>query len=178
MKKLFLIRHTQALHAENVTDKERKLSPDGEAESKALGRAMKVRHYQPDFILCSPATRTISTLDGLMETIEPARADYPTKLYNASRGDLLHFIQNIDDKVNNLMIVGHNPGIYELATALVLEDPETPLNRLTADYKPGTLSVFECNIESWATIQPATNKLIDLLEPLDYNAPSTPARWT
>ncbi len=178
MKQLFMLRHAQALPPESGEDRERKLSPNGLEDSKALGQDMAKKGYRPDFILCSPSVRTKQTLEGVMGAMEEAPMDYPDILYNASAGDLLHLVQQADDSAQALLLVAHNPGIYELAARLTGSGSNTLMARLSGGYKPGTLSVLSCPCEKWTDIAPGENELTDLLEPLDYNAPARPTRWT
>jgi phosphohistidine phosphatase len=178
MKRLYILRHAQAMPAEGQSDKERKLTPTGMADAKALGQAMKRKSYQPDLILCSPAIRTRETLDGVAESLKTVSTLYVSKIYEGGVGDLLHAVQKADKDINALMMIGHNPSIHALAAMLAQENSTTITHRLAAGYKPGTLTVIDCTCRNWADIKPHENILVDLLEPLDYNAPSTPARWT
>ena len=178
MKRLFLLRHAEAGPSSDGSDRERALSDTGKADARALGLEMKRRSYNPDFTFCSPALRTKQTLEGLERALPDLSVEYPDKLYNGACGDLLRFIQNANDEIENLMLIAHNPGIHELTAMLAGEGAPALVSRLAAGYKPGTLSVLDCPGQNWADIQPGENPLTDLLEPLDYNAPATPARWT
>lgn len=178
MRRLFLLRHAQTMPSDGKHDKERKLTPIGQMDARALGAIMAKKKYQPDQVLCSPAVRTRDTLLGLMESLNTVSILYLLSLYEEGQDEMLKTIRNADDDVNTLMIVAHNPSIHSLTMTLALEDSPTLMNKLAAGYKPGTLSVLDCPCAHWADIKPGENTLVDLLEPLDYNAPSTPARWT
>lgn len=178
MKKLFLLRHAQAMPTDAKSDKERHLTPNGFADARALGQAMSQKRYQPDQFLCSTATRTKETLDCVLETLTAMSILYLPKIYDGGMDEILHAIRFTENDINTLMIVAHNPSIHAVAVSLAKEASPTLMNRLSQGYKPGTLSVLQCPIEKWADIKAGENPLIDVLEPLDYNAPSTPARWT
>jgi len=178
MKQLFLLRHAQTLPGNGLADIERKLTPNGQTDARALGGAMKTRGYQPDFIFCSSARRTQETLGHIMETLEECPTEITPNIYHGGRGDLFHLIQNAGEDIDTILLIGHNPTIHKTAFTLAQEDSPALMGRLSGGYAPGTLSVFECSCATWAEIQAGTNPLIDLLEPLDYNAPATPARWT
>ncbi len=179
MKRLLLLRHAQALPAEGGSDIDRALSPKGLKDAYALGQLLKAKDLAPAHIACSSAKRTQQTcaefLKGLEENIH---TEFSKMIYSASFGDLLHFIQSTDDELESLMIVGHNPTIYELAVRMAAEGTDTILNHLGQGYAPATLSIIETDISRWAEINPNNCKITTLLDPLDYNAPSTPARWT
>lgn len=178
MKRLYLLRHAQAAPSDGCADRERALSSAGLADAAALGRAMAKKSYAPDSAYCSPALRTQTTLEQLCAALSIPEITYEKSIYDGTCGDLFSLIHAIPDTVNSSLIVGHNPVIHELAGRLVDENADTLMNRLAAGYKPGSLSVFECPVEEWGAIGFYQNRLIDFLEPLDYNAPATPARWT
>lgn len=177
VKTLFLLRHAKTLPAdEGGRDRDRALTAEGLEDARALGRLVNRRGWRPDLALCSPAARTRQTWEAL--DLRAGNVLYPEKLYTGGRGEMLHLIQNAGDEAAALMIVGHNPGLYELA-AMLAEFGEEPLAaRLSGGYAPGTLAVFECPAAGWGHIRPGGNRLAGLFEPLDYNGPATPARWT
>jgi phosphohistidine phosphatase len=179
MKKLFLLRHAIALSAGKQGDKDRKLAPQGEMDAAALGRTMAEKKYQPSYILCSPVTRTQQTLNFLLESIGKTQTDFNNVLYESGAGDILQELQRTDDSYESVLVVGHNPSIHELAALLIDGGSPSLLARLASGgYRPCTLSVLSCNIDSWTALQSRQNELIDYMEPVDYNAPATPARWT
>ncbi len=101
----------------------------------------------------------------------------PDILYSGSVGDYLYEIQKCDDQYQNILLIAHNPSIYELIILLAAQGSDSVMQRLTEGYSPATLSVIDCVCESWANIQPAENTLSTLTNPMDYNAPARPTRW-
>lgn len=175
-KTLLLLRHAQTHSAEDgQPDKDRPLASAGIADAKALGRLMKQQNWIPDYVLCSPAARTRQTWESL--NIE-AEIDCLEKLYNAAVSDIFHSVQAVKEPVETLLIVGHNPAIYALTARLSEKNSGPVMNRLANRFSPGTLAVLKCGILTWSEIQPHGNTLVSLQEPLDYNAPASPARWT
>tara|TARA_R110002072_G_scaffold75666_8_gene177990 strand:+ start:442 stop:999 length:558 start_codon:yes stop_codon:yes gene_type:complete len=175
-KRLFILRHQQALN-NGDSDKTRHLSPKGKEDAIALGVAMKRANYTPDLILCSPALRTKQTLEGLAQHIKCDEIETPDILYSGSTGDYLYEIQKISDDYNDVLILAHNPSIYELVILLAAQGPDAAQHRLSEGYSPGSLSVIECASDKWAKIQPVENTLRQIISPIDYNAPSRPTRW-
>jgi len=181
MKRLYLLRHAKTLSAEiGQDDFTRELAPQGVSDSDALGKELLRKSYVPELVLCSPALRTEQTMKGVLKSLpsESVSQKMVEKIYDSSRGDLFAQIQDAPDNVHALMLIGHNPAIYELSVMLASDGRDYLIDRLTVGFKPGTVSVFDCDCKSWGDFQPDANTLIDLLEPLDYNAPATPARWT
>lgn len=178
MKRLYLLRHAEARSSQGGTDKERTLSDQGIEDAKALGKAMRTRGYIPDLIYCSDARRTAQTFDNVALGAElKSPAEMLSRLYDASRGKLLTEIQNAPDRAQALMLIGHNPAIYELSAMLASEGDERALSLLAQGYSPATLSVIDVPAESWDDIDPDRCVLKDLLVTLDYNAPERPTRW-
>lgn len=179
MKTLLLLRHAQALPAESGGDIERKLSPKGLSDALALGQTIGKQGISPDQIYCSSAVRTRQTCEKLLEGLgaQPP-TEYTKGIYSAGVGDLLHIIQNTDEKIGTMMLIGHNPTIYELAVKMAGHGADTALNHLSMGYPPASLSVIEIDADNWVEAAGQKGTLKALYDPLDYNAPSTPARWT
>ncbi|HOO82775.1 MAG TPA: histidine phosphatase family protein [Alphaproteobacteria bacterium] len=180
MKRLLLLRHAQALPANGGQDFDRALSPKGLEDARALGQALRQRGLIPDYILCSSAKRTQQTCkESLFQTDEhKIHSSFSKDIYSASRGDLFHLIQNVRDNPATLMLIGHNPAIYELAVMLAAAGNDAVLARLSNGYQPASLSIIEAPIDDWAALDPDKCQIVDLLDPLDYNAPARPTRWT
>ena len=139
----------------------------------------QAKGYIPDMVLCSTATRTRQTLTGIHETLGDLSTHYDQDIYNGGEGALFQMIRSMDDKVDHLLIVGHNPVMHGVASRLAAEDESGAfMNRLAMGYAPGTLTVLEVGQDHWNDIQLHENDIIDLLDPIDYNAPDRPTRWT
>ncbi len=176
-KHLFLLRHAMAGSALSDGDKSRALTPKGKDDAKALGQYMLKNNHIADLVICSPARRTRETLEGLQSSLELNNIRTPDILYSGSTGDYLHEIQKSGDENCNILMVAHNPSIYELVFLLAAQGSDSLMQRLTEGYPPASLSVIECACDRWADIQPAENKLISLVNPMDYNSVSRPTRW-
>lgn len=160
-------------------DKGRKLAPRGAEDAEVLGKVMAGKGYIPDVILCSPAVRTLETHDRLGADFQGIPVHMPEDLYNGSTERILYEIQALDDAHQSALVIAHNPGIHNLAARLAHEDSSPSLTgRLVQGYPAASLSVLNCPIMTWNDLQIYQNDLVDLMEPLDFNAPQTPARWT
>ncbi|MCC6597578.1 MAG: histidine phosphatase family protein [Alphaproteobacteria bacterium] len=180
MKRLYLLRHAQALPAEDgQKDIQRALSPQGHTDSEALGREIAKQGFiLPDLIICSETRRTRETLEGVLHGLKAApETTYSSALYDASCGEVFSLIQHMDDEVKTLMLIGHNPAIYELAAMLGTNTPGGPSLRLHQGYPPATLCALDVPAGLWANIDPEDTHLAALLSPIDYNAPERPTRW-
>lgn len=170
MKRLYLLRHAEAAPAMGTGDKDRSLSTHGKVQAIALGRSMMSKGYKPEKVYCSGALRTRQTLDGIEESFGSLNARYEDEIYYGGTGELFSFIQNTSDEKQSVLIVAHNPSIYELVVKLGADNPSTHLQRLGMGYKPATLSVLDCPCEKWSDLQMYENALIDLLIADEYTA--------
>lgn len=178
-KTLYLLRHAQAMPAVQGDDKARTLTPKGKEDCEALGARLKRKDIQIDHVLCSAATRTQDTWAHILKRYEgEAELEINERLYNAPHDRLMDNIFALPDDAENALLIAHNPGIHQLAFALAHDAGESILGRLSRKFSPGTLVSVECNIQSWADFDAANAQVTELVDPLDYNAPATPARWT
>lgn len=166
MKQLFLLRHATAMPSSGGGDKERKLAHEGLIEAAALGVEMVKRHYHPAYVLCSPALRTRETYAQLPFDAVPH--EFPEGLYNSGARDLLAHIHAVDDKNSSVLVIAHNPGIYELAASLCASGESSMHNQLMNGFRPCTLAVMSCKAKSWKDVKFNDNELKDFLESRAY----------
>lgn len=124
MKTLLLVRHAKAKPAtRDQDDLTRVLDDRGVAAASALGQRIQQAGWQVDRVLISPARRTQMTADRLLVALARSTVQVQTRddLYLASAQYLLKTVQQIEDSINTLMIVGHNPGLESLAQAFLPE---------------------------------------------------------
>ncbi|MCB1593032.1 MAG: histidine phosphatase family protein [Alphaproteobacteria bacterium] len=179
VRQLYLLRHALTLPAEpGQEDQKRVLAPKGLEDARALAKAVKEKRYLPDYVLCSPAMRTRQTFAPLEDKLEMVEVSSPSVLYTGSAGDLLSAIQNTGPAYERVLLVSHNPSISQLAKILARGGGASLLQRVHEGFKPGTFAAYSFSGDDWADLTPEGAELIDIMDPLDYNAPATPARWT
>jgi phosphohistidine phosphatase SixA len=117
MRELILLRHAHAESpAPGQDDRARALSPTGLAEAKAAGDWLREHGLTPDRALYSPAARTRQTLEALGDIgCTDLRED--AAIYDASPGTLIALADAHGD-ARRLLLVGHNPGLEQLAALL------------------------------------------------------------
>ncbi|MGQ4582199.1 histidine phosphatase family protein [Lysobacter sp. F60174L2] len=118
MRELILLRHA---HAESATagqaDLDRPLSAEGQAEAEAAGKWLVEQKLVPDCVLCSPSRRTRETLEAVLGEIGYVEQKVDDSIYEADPGALIALADRHAD-VDRLMLVGHNPGMEQLAALL------------------------------------------------------------
>ncbi len=179
MKTLYLLRHAQALPSSAaIGDFDRVLSPKGIEDATKLGTVLKQQNASIDLIKCSSAKRTQLTTEHVLAGLEQSiHTEYSKSIYNARVSDLFTMIQDADDKIETLMIVGHNPTIYELVSRLAASGSNAVFDSLAHGYAPATLTIIETNAEKWGDLDPNQCEAKTVLDPSDYNAPERPTRW-
>ncbi len=116
MKTLCLIRHANALPEHPQGDFYRALSPRGQQEATALGLWLK-NQSTPEIILLSPAQRTEETAALLRQAshFSEVLLIRDKSFYQASAGIWLKSLQQLAEKQQTAWIIGHNPGLEQLA---------------------------------------------------------------
>ena len=128
--RLLLLRHAKAVPPDTgATDASRSLASRGERDAHLIAARLRERGTRLDAMITSPARRTMHTAE-----IVAAALDYPRerivvdgRLYLASPVDTLAVIAAFDPTCASALIVGHNPGLSELAAALCPELGEIDL---------------------------------------------------
>jgi phosphohistidine phosphatase len=121
VKTLYLVRHAKSSWADPfVDDIDRPLNNRGRRDAPRMGKRLSERELTPDLIFSSPAERTVSTSMLIAEKIRyPFRNIHTNaKLYHATEEDLLSFTRQLNNANDEVMIVGHNPGLTDFVNSL------------------------------------------------------------
>jgi phosphohistidine phosphatase len=171
MRQLFLVRHAKAELATGSDDYARKLTGRGRADARRVAQALAGRHFLPDVLIHSGAARA-------KETAEILAAEWRTKvgieedigLYDASLTTLFDRTRAIGHAHKSAGLVGHNPGLGELATALTRSGAEPEVSRLSAKYPTGAVAVLDFSIKRWVEIERSSAMLALYLTPAELEA--------
>jgi phosphohistidine phosphatase len=119
MHMLHLLRHAKSSWKEDVEDHERPLSRRGRDAARRIGKYLPARVGALDLVLCSSALRTRETLDlAIAKFLPRPRSIIEDELYLATRDRLMDRLRRLDEADVNVLLIGHNPGLHELAIAL------------------------------------------------------------
>jgi phosphohistidine phosphatase len=121
MKTLFLVRHAKSSRDDpSLPDRDRPLNDRGKQDAPKMGKRLARRDVRPDLLLSSPALRALTTAQLIAEEIGYKRQDVVAddRLYASSADDLLAVIRALDDKLDRVMLFGHNPEFTDLAHRL------------------------------------------------------------
>ena len=178
MRLLLLLRHAKAARdAADGEDHSRPLNERGHAAAETMGRWLAGRPaIQPEFVLVSTARRTRETWVGIADQLPAqAQARYERALYLAAPQTILECISKTPNNVDRVMVVGHNPGIHELARSLVGMIGARPAARLAFDrmrdkFPTGSLAVLAFpKIRNWADLAVGKGRFESFTRPRDIS---------
>ena len=103
-----------------VTDFERPLNNRGKRDAPLMGKRLKSYQIQPDLLISSPAKRAAKTVKIIAAEIgfPKKRIVYDESIYEAGVSTLIHLIRHFENSVNQVIMVGHNPGLTMAAEFL------------------------------------------------------------
>ncbi|MBP6015466.1 MAG: histidine phosphatase family protein [Candidatus Promineofilum sp.] len=124
MKRLLLLRHAKSSWGEgNLADYDRPLNDRGRHDAPRMGWLLRQEDLVPDMIITSSAKRAASTAELVAEAASfEGELRYTNNLYLAEPEAYIALARRVDEAVNTLMLVGHNPGIQELVALLTAKD--------------------------------------------------------
>jgi phosphohistidine phosphatase len=167
MLTLSLLRHAKSSwDAPGLDDFERPLARRGEDAAPRMGAYMKKHAIAPELILCSTAVRTRQTLDLVLPHLSGAPVvQYEDALYLAPARTLLARLRKIGAETTHAMLVGHDPGMHELAMDLAGSGEAEALAALAHKFPTAGLAVIGFKASSWSKIASGKGRLEQFLTP-------------
>ncbi|MET9854542.1 histidine phosphatase family protein [Streptomyces sp. NPDC006450] len=166
--RLVLLRHAKSAWPD-VADHERPLGPRGLRDAPAAGRWLRDAGCSPSLVICSTARRTRETwalAAGQLGAEIPVRFD--ERVYAAEPEDLLEVVSEVPEEVRTLLLVGHNPGLEDLALSLarkaVAAAEAEARERLSRKFPTSAIAVLTCP-GSWQELAPGSARLTDFAVP-------------
>lgn len=160
MKTLLILRHAKSSWDNpDIADFDRPLNSRGLEAAPIMGGVLYKNNLQPQKILSSPAKRAKQTAILIKETAQiEGKINYVEGIYEASPLKLLNIVSEVEDKIDSILLVGHNPGLegfikmltgesYEMATAALIK--------------------IDLNIENWYDITANRGKVSLFVRPKD-----------
>lgn len=123
MRTLYLLRHAKSSWAdESRRDFDRPLANRGREDCAIIGEFIDEKGIDFDLVLVSTAVRTRETIQFVKERAEfDSEVRYDARIYEATTSQLLEVIAEVDHDRENVLLVGHNPGIEDLLALLTSE---------------------------------------------------------
>jgi phosphohistidine phosphatase len=173
MKRLLLLRHAKAEAGDSgAGDHGRALSERGRRDAPRMGIEMQHRGYRPDLVLCSTSVRTIETWSRVAAELgDAAEVRLLDELYLAPAGVIAGAVQSASAAVQTLAVVGHSPGLGDLARALARKPDSGEelrlLRAMTEKFPTAALAVLDFESHEWRAVAALSGKMTDFLRPKD-----------
>jgi phosphohistidine phosphatase len=165
MHRLHLLRHAKAERDGSGADKERRLSRRGRDEARLVGKTLPRAIGAIDLVLCSSAVRTRETAELALARYERMpHILYEDALYLAGASALLRRLRDLDEGAGTVLVVGHNPGLQELAATLAA-DASPHYGALAAGKFPTAARASFAIDGPWAGLDRGRHVLVDFVTP-------------
>ncbi|MGG7570391.1 SixA phosphatase family protein [Streptomyces sirii] len=164
-RRLVFLRHAKADWSQE-NDHERPLAERGRKDAPISGRWLAGAGVTPDLALCSTAVRCRETWQLVKSELpQQPKTAFEERVYEASVGELIAILNETSDEVNDLLLVGHNPGIQALTDALSGEAEGDLLARMNrSGFPTSAIAVVTFN-GSWKSVEPGVGRLVALWSP-------------
>ena len=165
MKSLTLLRHAKSgWDIPAARDFDRRLNARGRKAARAMGREMRRLGLGYDLVLASPAARVTETLSELAQGYGAAvETRFDETIYLAPVETLLALVRAADDADARLLLVGHNPGMEQLA--LLLSGSGALRDEIATKYPTGALVEIGFEAAHWGEVAPGEGRLARFIRP-------------
>ena len=145
MKHLILFRHAKAERkADSGLDFDRELTRRGREDAKLMGRVLAEAGYRPQAAVVSAAKRTRETWEHAGAAFTGVVTAYDRRLYEASPRTIMEVAETELKRAGSVIVVGHNPGLQELAAALMRQGEADPrdISRVQRSFTTAAAAAF------------------------------------
>ena len=153
MKRLILMRHAKSSWGDaGLSDFERPLNERGLRDAPRMGRHLREQRLRPDLVVSSPAERARRTAALVAESarIHEGRIRYDERIYEADTARLLEVVSQLEEDAEEVLLVGHNPGVEQLLQLLTDES-----RRMTTS----AVALVTLDIEKWSKAREHSGRL-------------------
>lgn len=171
MRRLMLLRHAKTeSDAPSGRDQDRRLDDRGRLDAAEIGGWIGRHPPVPDVVLVSTAVRTRQTWDIASEAIRELaplpQVEFMPELYGADPAQLLEAIHGVAAADSNaVMLVGHNPGMHEMALMLAGSGDAAGRTALADNLPTSGLAIFEFEVDDWSDVAFRRGRLVKFVSP-------------
>ncbi|MEV7246300.1 SixA phosphatase family protein [Streptomyces sp. NPDC093248] len=164
-RRIVIFRHAKADWPQ-VSDHERPLAERGRMDAAVAGRKLADTGYTFDLALCSTSVRTRETWKlAVHELAHRPKTVYEERVYEASPGELIAALNEVPDDAQNVILIGHNPGVHGLAEVLAGESGGDARMRMERRGFPAAAFVVLTFDGGWKSLEPGAATLVDYWAP-------------
>lgn len=169
MTTLYLLRHAKSSRDDAaIADFDRPLNARGRAAATLVAGLLRTRGIRPPLVLCSPARRTRETCAALAESLAGAELCFDGELYAAHRDRLLARLRRCPGGCATVMVIGHNPGLEDLARLLTGPADGAAAAAMRQKFPTAALAVLDC--PAWSELGPGRCTLREFIRPVDLES--------
>ncbi|WP_439817148.1 SixA phosphatase family protein [Zavarzinia sp. CC-PAN008] len=167
MRQILILRHAKSSWAtDGLDDHDRPLNARGETAAVLMAREIARLGLVPDQVLCSTALRTRQTLAAIRSVLDPRIAvSVEPELYLATAATLVARLKALPDSVRAPLLIGHNPGLHELAFSLSGTGDAELRHQLAGKFPTAALAVVELADAPWRTLAVQSGTLAQFRTP-------------
>jgi phosphohistidine phosphatase len=171
MHRLMLLRHAKTEHdAPSGRDLDRRLDKRGRDDAAEIGDWIGRHPPFPDLVLVSSAIRAHQTWEiaweAMRDLVPEPQVELLPELYGADPAELLHIIRHASSaNPQRLMLVGHNPGMHELALALAGSGDAAGRKSLADNLPTSGLAILDFDVEDWRKVAFRHGRLVQFVSP-------------
>ena len=165
-RRLLLLRHAKSAWPEGVADHDRPLAERGCKAAPVIGAYMAREKLIPDLALVSPARRAQETWKLVGEALSKkvVQRDAPD-IYEVAAERILEVIRAVKPGIRTLLMIGHNPGMEDLAALLVRDGDADAIHCMKEKFPTAALAVIDFEIEGWDAVATGTGFLERFVTP-------------
>lgn len=170
MALLHLVRHAKSSRDDaHLDDHDRPLAPRGRKVAPMMARWMAENDVVPGLVLVSTAKRTRETWSLMKPAFRPApEVAFEDGLYLASADELLDRIGRLPEAAGEVMVIGHNPGLHDLALHLAAGHG-IEHGRLAEKFPTGALCTIDFGRRPWRHVEAGAGRLVRFVRPADIH---------
>jgi len=151
VKTLYIVRHAKSSWDDpSLPDRKRPLNKRGFKNAHELANCIKISNYKVDMAYSSPAKRALNTAEIICDKLEITQDQFKVHdgFYPLNYRYLFQFIQNLDNSLEAVLIVGHEPALSQFVNHFL----ETPLEKLVT----GSLTKLDFDVAHWRDVRPSS----------------------
>jgi phosphohistidine phosphatase SixA len=169
VKRVYLLRHAKSSWKDTaLADHDRPLAGRGRQAAQAMCDHLRAQGIDPELVRCSTARRARETLAWVEPALGRREVRVERALYGASADALIARLRQLPSELESVLVIGHNPGLQELALELARPRPERHV--LASKFPTAALATLELPIDNWRELGPGTAELAALVRPRDLIA--------
>lgn len=174
MRQLLLLRHAKSSWEDrSLSDHDRPLNARGRLAARLMREMIESLGLVPDMVLVSTALRTRETLEALEPWPETPLIEPMDSLYLADAAGLMKVLRGVKETVRSVLLIGHNPGLHELAQMLAGPRPNVAspdaARRMAEAFPTAALAEFAVP-GPWWSLDSGGGRLLRFLTPREVEA--------